>query len=376
MTSVREQYLLDPDIIFLNHGSFGACPAVVFEQYQQWQRELERQPVEFLGRRYDVLLREARDTLADFVGTAGDNLIFVPNATAGLNTVARSLQLNPGDEILTTTHEYGALNHMWQYISQQTGAKVIQCELPLPVADTDELIEVIWSGITDRTRILFLSHITSSTALILPVRKLCKRARAAGILTVIDGAHVPGHLPLDLDTLGADFYSGNCHKWLSAPKGSAFLYAHPDHHALLDPLTISWGWDGNTLFERTRWQGTRDIAAYLSVPDAIRFQQQHHWRQLAIACHNLAVDTMHHICEITKLAPLAKPRFFGQMVAVPLPPMTTNNAAVLKARLYDDYRIEIPLTTLNDQHFIRVSLAAYNQQADVDALISALRDLL
>lgn len=370
---MRDLFLLNPDVVFLNHGSFGACPRAVFERYQQWQRELEWQPVEFLGRRYDVLLRDARDVLAGYTGSDPENLLYVTNATAGLNMVARSLHLQAGDEILTTDHEYGALELTWQYICRETGAKIVQRKVPLPLVDAEEFADAIWQGVTSRTKVLFLSHITSPTALIFPVELLIERARAAGILTVIDGAHVPGHLKLDLEALGADFYSGNNHKWLCAPKGSALLHVRAEHHKLMDPLVISWGWDGDSLFERTRWQGTQDIAAYLATPDAIHFQQQHNWNQVRACCHDLAIETMERIGELTGLAPLAAPQFFGQMVAVPLPDC---DEVELKRRLYDDYRVEVPLTRHNGQLYVRVSIQGYTTREEVDVLLEALRDLL
>ncbi len=367
---MRDQYLLDDSVVFLNHGSFGACPKPVFERYQAWQLELERQPVEFLGRRHDTLIRDALATLGAFVGTSGENLVFVPNATTGLNMVARSLDLSTDDDILTTDHEYGALNLMWRYISQETGCTVKAMPLPEHFTNPDDVVEAIWQGVTERTKVLFLSHITSITALILPVAELCKRAREAGIITIVDGAHVAGHLPLDLDALGADFYSSNCHKWLSAPKGSAFVYVRPDYHALIDPLTISWWWDEKTLFERTRWQGTRDIAAFLTVPTAIQFQHDHDWWSIVADCHQLALETGQRIDALTGFAPLATPDFFMQMVAAELPSNT--DMLALKTYLYDEHRVEIPLTEHGARKFVRVSIHAYNTRADADALLAGL----
>ncbi|MGJ3237333.1 MAG: aminotransferase class V-fold PLP-dependent enzyme [Anaerolineae bacterium] len=371
---MRDLYLLDEDVVFLNHGSFGACPRAVFDRYQAWQRELERQPVEFLGRRHDALIVEALAALGDYLGTSGDNLVFVPNATNGLNMIARSLDLRAGDQVLTTNHEYGALDLTWSYIARERGCEIVPMTLPAYFDDQQAVVDCIWQGVTDQTKVIFLSHITSPTALILPVAEICARARQAGILTVIDGAHVPGHIPLDLDALGVDFYSGNCHKWLSAPKGSAFAYIHPRHHALIDPLTISWGWGGDTLFERTRWQGTRDIAPFLTVPDAIAFQQVHDWQTVQARCHQLAIATMHRIGQLTDLPPLATPDFFGQMVAVPLPP--ESDLTQLKIRLYDDYRVEVPLIDHPTGQYIRVSIQAYNTPKDTEVLLTALRALL
>ncbi len=373
--TMRSDFLLDPDVVFLNHGSFGACPKPVFETYQAWQLELERQPVEFLGRRFATLLREATEPLAQYLGTSAEHLVFVPNATTGLNTIARSIQLQPGDEVLTTTHEYGALEMTWQHIAYETGAHIIERPLPIPLQDDDEIIASLWSGLSERTKVIFLSHITSPTGLILPVQKICQLARDLGILTVIDGAHAPGQIDLKLDDLGADFYSGNCHKWLCAPKGAAFYFVRPEHHDLIQPLVVSWGFAEERLFDRTKWQGTRDIAAYLTVPDAIRYQQEHDWVQVRQRCHDLAMHTMHRMCEVTGHPPIAMPRFFGQMAVSQLPEGI--DPAGLKTRLYDDYRVEVPITRQGtSRHFVRVAIQGYNTQSDADALVTALAEIL
>lgn len=377
MASLRDQFLLNPDVVFLNHGSFGACPKPVFEKYQAWQLELERQPVEFLGRRFEALMADARQHLGAFLNAAPDDLIFVPNATTGLNTVARSLQLTlqPGDEILTTNHEYGALNRTWEFISKYTGAKYINYPIPMPVTTAEAFIDSFWQGVTPRTKIIFLSHITSPTALTFPVKEICRRARQQGIMTIIDGAHVPGQLPLDLTDLDADIYSGNLHKWLCAPKGSAFLHVRPEHHHWIEPLVISHGWlaDG-TFISQNEWQGTRDIAAFLAVPDAIAFQQAHDWATVRKACHQLASDTYQRMLAFTEQEPLSpdSPEWFMQMVALPLPPC---DVAQVKTRLYDEFRVEAPVFEHNGRPIVRASFQGYNTAQDADALVNAIRTI-
>ncbi|MCX7839008.1 MAG: aminotransferase class V-fold PLP-dependent enzyme, partial [Anaerolineae bacterium] len=217
--TLKDEFLLDPNIVFLNHGSFGATPRVVFEAYQRWQRELERQPVEFLGRRFADLMRTARAALAEYVHADANDVVYVPNATTALNIVARSLPLQPGDEILTTDHEYGAMNRMWRFIARKTGAVYRAQPIPVPVTTPEDFIEQLWAGVTSRTRVVFLSQITAPTALIFPVREICRRARDAGIISIVDGAHAIGQIPLDLEDIGADFYTSNLHKWLCCPKG-------------------------------------------------------------------------------------------------------------------------------------------------------------
>lgn len=373
-SNLRDEFLLDPDVVFLNHGSFGACPRTVFEVYQRWQLELERQPVAFLGRRLDDLLATARADLAAYVGTHADNLVFVPNATIGLNTVARSLHLQAGDEILTTDHEYGALDFTWQFITEQTGAVIVRHPIPLPVPSVEEVIEGLWAKVTPRTKVLFMSHITSPTALTLPIAPLIQRARQAGILTIIDGAHVPGQLDLDLEALGADFYSGNCHKWLCAPKGSAFLFARPEHHARLEPLVISWGWGmGETFVQRNQWQGTRDMAAFLSVPAAIEFQKLHDWSTVREACHQLVMQTQQRMADLTGLPPIAPPSWFRQMVAFPVP---VDDPIALRETLYRDYQIEIPGIRWQAGSYLRVSVQGYTTAAELDLLVEAVGALV
>lgn len=362
--------------MFLNHGSFGACPKPVFEIYQRWQLELERQPVEFLGRRHDDLLNEARARLGQYLNTDVDNLIFVFNATAGINTVARSLKLQPDDEILTTDHEYGAIDKTWDFICRRTGAKVVRHKVKLPVTSAEEFVDSFWSAVTPRTRIISISHITSPTALIFPVAAICRRARETGILTVIDGAHAPGQITVDLTALGADFYSGNCHKWMCAPKGAGFLYAAPERHALVDPLVISHGWsDDSTFVSRNQWQGTRDIAAFLSVPAAIEFQETHHWDEVRRCAHALASDTRRRIADLTGIPPLSpdSPAWFAQMMAAPIPECDMDE---LKRRLYDEFRIEVPVFPWNGLNIVRASFQGYNTHEDADRLLEALARLL
>jgi len=420
-------------VVFLNHGSFGACPRPVFEVYQAWQRELERQPVEFLGRRFTDLMRTARQALAACVGANADDLVYVPNVTTGLNLVARSLPLQPGDEVLATDHEYGALDRTWRFVCQKRGARYVNQPLPLPLESAEQAVDAIWAGVTPRTRVLFVSHITSPTALILPVAELVRRAKQAGLLTVIDGAHTPGQIDLELDALGADFYAGNCHKWLCSAKGAAFLHARREVQHLLEPLVVSWGWEPVGIkgrleiapparteastpvdawpqapevrleslmgweppltptsqivkepdfrgrparfVEENEWQGTRDPAAYLSVPAAIQFQAEHNWPRVRAECHGLLQEARRRIEELTDLPPICpdSPDWYAQMAAFPLPAC---NAEELKRRLYEEYRVEVPIIEWNGRQFVRVSVQGYNSQADIDALVAALRALL
>ncbi len=377
---IRSEFLIDPEVVFLNHGSFGACPRPVFERYQAWQRELERQPVDFLSRRQQPLLAEARSKLAGYLSVGADDVVYVSNVTTALNIVARSLPLEPGDEILTTDHEYGALERTWTFVSEHRQARLVVRKLPVPLADPDAVVDAIWAGVTDRTRVLFLSHITSPTAVTLPIELLIARARAAGIWTVVDGAHAPGQIDLDLQDLGVDFYGGNCHKWLSSPKGAGFLYARPELQHLIEPVVVSWGWRprdpwSTPFVDALQRQGTHDPSAYLSVPDAIAYQQERDWSGVRRECHELARMARLGMTEITGLEPLVadEPRWFSQMATLPLPPCDT---AALKQRLYDEYRIEIPATGWGDVPCLRVSVQGYNTRSDIERLLDAVRALL
>lgn len=383
---MRHLYNLDPHIHFLNHGSFGACPKPVFESYQDWQMRLERQPVEFLGRNVNALLAESRAALAAYLRVDADDLVYFPNPTTAVNMVARSLivrhgsgpRLNEGDEVLTTDHEYGALDRTWDYVCHEVGARYVHRPIPLPLSTPAAFVEHFWAGVTPATKVIYLSHITSPTALIFPVAEICRRARVAGLLTIIDGAHAPSQLPLDVAQVGADIYVGACHKWLSAPKGSAFLWARPDAQPWLEPLVVSWGWasdyPGPSRFvDWHEWQGTRDVSAFLTVPDAIRFQAEHGWDDVHRSCHALACQTRERIVALTGLPPVCHEDDFSQMFAAELPPCDLH---ALKARLYDEHRVEVPMIAWGGRCFIRVSFQAYNDARDADALIDALAVLL
>jgi isopenicillin-N epimerase len=379
MFNLKRLFLLDPSVTFLNHGSFGATPRPVFDEYQRWQRELEKQPVEFLGRRFAGLMAESRTVLGNYLGTHADNLIYTQNVTISLNTVAHSLNLGAGDEVLSSNHEYGAMDRTWRFLAKERGFTYIN--RPVSLESKKDFIDSFWSGVTPRTRVIFLSHITSPTALIFPIHEIVQWARAAGIITVIDGAHAPGQIPLDLNTLGADFYGGNLHKWLCAPKGAGFLYARPEMQPLLKPLVVSWGYEPETpgtseFVNMHEWVGTRDIAAFLSVPAAIHFQEQYQWEKVWAASHILAKEAQQRICELTKIPPIhsTDDSWFAQLTAAPLP--TDIDLAALKSRLYDKHRIEIPLIAWNNLKLIRVSIQGYNSKRDVDHLITALTTLL
>jgi isopenicillin-N epimerase len=306
--------------------------------------------------------------------------VYVPNATYGVNIVARSLELAAGDEVLATNHEYGACDRAWRFVCQRRGVRYINQPIALPIECAEAVVEQLWAGVTERTKVIFLSHITSPTALIFPLAAICRRAREQGILTVIDGAHAPSQIDLALDELGADFYTGNCHKWLCAPKSAGFLYARPERQAQLHPLVVSWGWESQNpgvspFIDYFEWRGTHDPAAYLSVPSAIEWQAQHDWPRVRAACHTLLLDASQRIAALSG-APQISPNtteWWSQLRTIPLPPC---DLAALKDRLWDEYQVEVPMVGWGGGHYLRVSIQCYNGPNDVDRLVEGLTRLL
>lgn len=364
---LRRDFLLDPDVAFLNHGSFGACPRPVFERYQHWQRELECEPVDFILRRLPDLLTAARTELARYLGAAPADLAFVANATTGVNLAARALDLRPGDEVLTTNLEYGACDLAWEWLCRRTGARYVRAGIPLPLDRPETVTESLFAAATERTRAVYVSHVTSATALVLPVEEIVVRARELGLTTIVDGAHAPAHVPLHVDELGADFYAGNAHKWLCAPKGAGFLHVRPEWQERVDAPIVSWGYEpGHTFSERIELQGTRDCAAWLAVPDAIRYQAERDWDDARARCHALVCQARAALSELCGTEPLAPEEMLGQMATVELPRPDPD----LSERLFRNHRVEAPTMHPGDSR-LRVSVAAYTTETDIDRLLLA-----
>lgn len=375
-----EKFYLDKNITFLNHGSFGACPKEVIEKYQYWQVELEKQPVEFLIRKSTQLLEFSRQKLADFIHTNAENLVFITNTTYGVNSVVNSLGLSTNDEVITSNHEYGACDRTWELASKQKGFFYKKVEIPIENVTNEIIINQLFEQITNKTKVIFVSHITSSTALIFPIKEICKKAKQLGIITVIDGAHAPGQIDLNLDDIDADIYIGNCHKWMLAPKGSAFIFVKRELQVIIRPQTTSWGqlWENAAKSEfiaEFEMHGTRDISAFLTVPTAIDFLEKNDWFSLNFNSKKIIEFLYSELSNLLQTKSITDNlSMFKQMYAHKLP--QNIDTIELKKLLYDKYKIEIPITRIENNYFIRASVQAYNKLSDYEHLIESLKKIL
>lgn len=377
---MKSQFLLDPTITFLNHGSFGACPKPIFEEYQRFQLELETEPVLFIQKKVAGYLKVAREKLSTYIGCDSLDVFFTPNPTFAINTIMRSLDLQEGDEILSTNHEYGAMDRIWSFYCKKSGAQYIRQNISLPVQSKEQLIEEFWKGYNSKTKIIFLNHISSCTALVFPVKEICDRARELGLITIIDGAHVPGQLDLNIADLNPDYYTGTLHKWMLAPKGSSFLYVKKQLQNILDPLIVGWGYEsvspGESQFlDYQDYQGTRDISAFLATPKVIEFLERNNWSEIAKQSKAIVLANYQRFCDLLHTQPLCpiSEEFLVQMASVPV---KTSNPVGLKELLFNQYKIEIPVMSLNGNFYLRYSINGYNSQEDLDVLYAALQDIL
>ncbi len=391
MNATRQHWLLDTEITFLNHGSFGATPIAVLAKQDELRTRMEREPVRFLVRELEPLLDDARRAVANLVGADEGGLAFVPNATAGVNAVVRSLDLDKHDELLVSTQEYNASRNALEFAAQLAGARVVPVEIPFPISSTEEVIDRILERVSDRTRLLLIDHITSQTGLIFPVERLVREMDGRGIDTLIDGAHAPGMIPLDLRALGAAYYTGNLHKWVCAPKGAAFLYVRENRRASVRPVAISHGanatrTDRSRFFLEFDWTGTFDPTAWLSLPEAIRFMAAlvpGGWPEVMRRNHELALRGRDILASALGIAPPAPDSMLGSMAALPLPDGRADEAPSLygdplQDRLLDEFRIEVPIVPwpAPPKRLIRISAQLYNEERDYEYLASALKKLL
>jgi len=377
---LKSQFLLRPEICYLNFASFGACPKPVFEDYQHWQRELELEPVQFISVNGNEYLKQARKALGDYVHCDADDLVYVTNPSYGTSIVTKSIQLKPGDEILSTNLEYGACDKAWHHYCKKTGARYIRQKITLPLVSKEQFIEEFFKGLSDKTKIIFISHITSATALILPVKEVCDMARQLGLMSFVDGAHAPGQISLNIKELDPDIYIGACHKWMLTAKGCSFFYVKRNLQDLFDPLVVNWGYESDTpsssqFIDYHQGQGTRDFSAFLTVPKAIEFTKEHNWPRVAAICRKLVHENVVRFCDLLDSKPLSPVRdeFVGQMVSIPI---KTLDPEKLQRLLFEKYKIEIPVMRLNKEIYIRYSINAFNSQSDLDKLYRALKDIM
>lgn len=386
---MKQHWTLDPSITFLNHGSFGAAPRVVLEKQAAYRAQLEREPVRFYTRELESMLDSARTRLASFLGADEAGLAFVPNATAGVNAVLRSLDLDKHDELLVTNQEYNACRNALEFVATMSGAKVVVVDIPFPIANEDEVVERVVARVTDRTRLFLIDHVTSQTALILPVKKLVEALRGRGVDTLVDGAHAAGFLPLDLRQINAAYYTGNLHKWVCAPKGAAFLSVASNRRATIRPVSISHGANA-TRTDRSRfliefdWTGTFDPTPWLCVPDAIEFiEATAGWAETMRRNRELALLARDLLCDALRIDKPAPDDMLGAMAAVPLPDGTSTSAPALygdplQDRLLFEHNIEVPIVPWPHppKRLLRISAQLYNEVGEYEKLAAALKSLL
>ena len=377
MQDLSQFYLLRNDITFLNFGSFGSCVKPVFEKYQQYQLELEQEPVEFITVNGPQYLEQSRKALGTYLNCHHDDLVYVTNPSYAVNIIAKSMALQPGDEILTTDLEYGACDKTWEYYCKKKGAIYKKQPIRFPIESKADFIKQFFNGLTPKTKLVFISHLTSSTGLRLPVEEICAMAKEKGLMTFVDGAHGPAQVPVNLSSLQADIYTGACHKWMMTPKGSSFLYVKKELQHLFDPLIISWGYNAmfpspSKFLDYHQMQGTRDFSAFLTIPDAIEFMQQHNWETVSANCRKLTQDNAPALCELlhaTAMTPVTDD-FIAQLYSAEI---KTSEPEKLKAHLFNEYKIQVPVMRHGDKVYLRYSINAFNKQEDLDKLFTAIK---
>lgn len=384
---MRSQWSFPDDVFNLNHGSFGASPQVVREKRQEWSNLLESEPMDFFVRQLENHLDFAAEKLGEFVGTDEKDLIFVENATAGMNILATSLEFEQGDEILLSDHEYGAMVRIWRRVCKNTGAVPVFAQTPCPITSTDEFVDAIFEKATDKTRLLLVSHISSPTTIVFPVAKICREAKKRGIPICIDGPHAIAMLPLNIEELGCDFYAASCHKWLCAPFGSGFLYVAPKWQHKMQPAVLSWGRSVSgrptSWKDEFHWIGTHDPSANLSIPAAIDFLSNYGLQKFREETHANAQYFRQRMEEMTGLPALVPDSidWYGSMISMPIPnngvePPANGQRDPLQDALWEKYHIEIPVLHWKGQRLIRYSSHLYNTKEEIDLLMRALGELM
>ena len=381
MNNVKEQFLLKKDIHFLNFGSFGATPKPIFDYYQQWQRVLEAEPVQFMAFDGYEYLATSRAALANYLHIEDkDDLVYITSPTFGVNVIAKSFPLQEGDEILATNIEYGACDKTWEYYCEKKKAFYRRQPITLPITNKETFIAEFFEGVRPNTKAIFISHITSATALIFPVKEICEIAKSKGLITIVDGAHAPAQVDLNIGELMADFYIGACHKWMMAPKGCSFLYAHKSVQHICEQLVVSWGYKAakpshSAFLDYHQMIGTRDFSAFLSVPMCIIFMHENNWKEVSKKCHEMVLanaQLFYDLLGTKPISPLTN-EWIGQMISIPI---KTTEPEILQRKLYTDYKIEIPIMRQGNDVYMRYSINAFNTMEDLEALYKALEDII
>ena len=381
MNKLRDQFLLRKDINYLNFGSFGATPKPVFDYYQQWQKVLEAEPVQFIAFDGVEYLSTSRAALAKFIHCDDkDDLVYVTNPSFAINIIAKNFPLEEGDEILATNIEYGACDKTWEYYCEQKKAIYKRQKIQLPITTKEQFIEDFFKGLTTKTKAIFISHITSATALIFPIKEICAIAKSKGLITIIDGAHAPGQIDLKINELDVDFYTGACHKWMMAPKGASFLYAHKRVQHLCKPLVVSWGYKAakpshSPFLDYHQMIGTRDFSAFLAVTMSIIFMHDNNWKAVSKECHEMVLANAPLFYELLGSKPISPltSEWIGQMISIPI---KTNEPEVLQRKLYKEFNIEIPIMRQDEDIYMRYSINGFNSVQDLEALYSALTTII
>jgi isopenicillin-N epimerase len=384
-------WLLDPEIAFLNHGSFGACPKKVLEYQRELRDSLEREPITFLVREFEARLDAARESAASFLGATPSDLVFVPNATGGINTVLRSLEFESGDELLVTNHEYNASRNVLDFAAARNGAKVVVAPIPFPVRTEEEVVAAILERVTRRTRFALVDHVTSQTAMVLPLERIVRELESRGIRTLVDGAHAPGMVAVDLKEIGASYYTGNCHKWMCGPKTAAVLHVRPEFQKEIRPLIISHGANSSRT-DRSRfllefgWMGTGDPSPALSVSKAIEFVGsllKEGWPGIMSRNQALALAARKTLCEALQIEEPCPEAMIGSMASVPIPDAATTTPPKsplyldeLQERLFSEFKIEVPVIPwpAPPERLLRVSAQLYNSLPQYERLAEVLAD--
>jgi isopenicillin-N epimerase len=376
---LKEQFLLKKNITYLNFGAFGACPKPIFDVYQNFQRELEEEPTLFINELGPAYLKKSRQALGTYLNCSADDIVYVTSPSYAVNLIAKSFNISVGDEVLTTNLEYGPCDKTWKYYCEQNGATYKRIDIQFPLLSKEAFLEQFLKGISKQTKLIFISHITSSTGIRLPIEEICAIANQLGILIYIDGAHAPGQLTIDIEKLGVDIYTGACHKWMLTPKGSSFLYVRNDLQHLFDPLIISWGYKSlkpshSIFLDNHQFQGTRDYSSFLTIPAAIDFMEQFNWKKVNEESKNITQHNANRFCVLMGTEPLTciSDDFIAQLFSIPI---NIKYPEKLHDLLYENYKIQIPVLNHEGKSYLRYSIQGFNEQSDMDQLYDALNEL-